>query len=82
MKEVICVNNSNLPQGAYLEKDKKYTVLKEWINNFGQKTYIISETTNEGTTNHGMRWVGYDAFRFRSVAQEESVLEEYGYMLN
>ena len=67
MKIVRCNNASNLPQGAYLEKDEEYEVEEEDINARDQRVYIIKGVPNSGTTKLGMLWKGYSALRFSIV---------------
>lgn len=64
MKEVICINDKNLPGGAAVIKGREYTVIEEFLNNYDQRVYIIEGIVNQGTTKMGLRWMGYDASRF------------------
>ena len=73
MKEVVCINDKNLPEGAAVVKGREYIVIKEFVNNYDQRVYIIEGIANEGTTKMGLRWVGYDATRF---AEPETLMEE------
>ena len=73
MKEVVCINDKNLPEGAAVVKGREYTVIEEFINNYDQRVYIIEGIVNDGTTRMGLRWVGYDAKRF---AEPETLMEE------
>lgn len=82
MKKVTCINDKNLPTGAYLVKDDEYTVVDEFINNYGQKVYLLMETTNKGRTKLGMEWYGYDATRFATVTKEKAEIEEFNYAMN
>ena len=50
MKQVICVNDANLPEGAYVMFDMEYEVEHEYINALDQRVYIIKGLVNEGTT--------------------------------
>jgi hypothetical protein len=74
MKIVTCINNKNLPEGAYVEEDVQYEVENEYINALDQRVYIIKGAVNEGITKMGMRWVGYNANRF-SVTNEDRKVE-------
>jgi hypothetical protein len=73
MKEVVCINDKNLPEGATVVKGREYNVVEEFVNNYDQRVYIIEGIVNEGTTKMGLRWVGYDASRF---AIPETLMEE------
>jgi hypothetical protein len=73
MKEVVCINDKNLPGGAAVVKGREYTVIEEFLNNYDQRVYIIEGIINQGTTKMGLRWVGYDASRF---AEPEKLMEE------
>jgi hypothetical protein len=50
MKEVICINDKNLPGGAVVVKGREYTVIEEFLNNYDQRVYIIEGIVNQGTT--------------------------------
>ena len=73
MKQVVCINDSRLPEGAQVIKGREYTVVDEFINNYDQRVFIIEGIANEGTTKMGLRWIGYDASRF---AEPEILMEE------
>jgi hypothetical protein len=73
MKEVICINDKNMPEGAAVVKGREYVVIEEFINNYDQRVYIIEGIINEGTTKMGLRWIGYDASRF---AEPETLMKE------
>jgi len=73
MKEVVCINDKNLPEGAAIVKGREYIVIEEFVNNYDQRVYIIEGIANEGTTKMGLRWIGYDASRF---AEPETLMEE------
>jgi hypothetical protein len=72
MKEVVCINDKNMPEGAVVVKGREYTVIEEFVNNYDQRVYIIEGIVNEGTTKMGLRWIGYDAARF---AEPETLME-------
>jgi hypothetical protein len=74
MKKVICTNNKNLPEGAWVEEDIQYEVENEYINALDQRVYIIKGAVNEGITKMGMRWIGYNANRF-SLSNEDTKAE-------
>jgi len=73
MKQVVCINDSKLPEGAQVIKGREYIVVDEFVNNYDQRVFIIEGIANEGTTKMGLRWIGYDANRF---AEPESLMEE------
>jgi hypothetical protein len=73
MKQVVCINDSRLPEGAQVIKGREYTVADEFVNNYDQRVFIIEGIANEGTTKMGLRWIGYDASRF---AEPETLMEE------
>ena len=73
MKQVVCINDKNMPEGAAVVKGREYNVVEEFVNNYDQRVYIIEGIANEGTTKMGLRWVGYDASRF---AEPETLMEE------
>ena len=73
MKQVVCINDSKLPEGAQVIKGREYNVVDEFVNNYDQRVYIIEGIANEGTTKMGLRWIGYDANRF---AEPESLMIE------
>jgi hypothetical protein len=52
------------------------------MNALDQRVYILKGAVNEGTTKWGMRWVGYDAMRFREVEYSYSEHSNYNYALN
>ena len=73
MKQVVCINDSRLPEGAQVIKGREYPVIDVFINNYDQRVFIIEGIANEGTTKMGLRWIGYDASRF---AEPETLMEE------
>jgi len=82
MKKVICINDKNLPDGANIKKDNEYIVEKEYLNALDQRVYIIQGVTNEGRTRLGMKWIGYNADRFRIIEDTKVEAYEYAYALN
>lgn len=76
------MNDTNLPEGAYVMFDMEYEVEQEYINALDQRVYIIKGAINEGTTKLGMRWVGYRADRFRDVEYAGMESSNYNYALN
>ena len=76
------MNDTNLPEGAYVMFDMEYEVEQEYINALDQRVYIIKGAINEGTTKLGMRWVGYRADRFRDVEYAGIESSNYNYALN
>lgn len=73
MKKVICINDKNLPRGASVKEGQEYYVEEEYSNFLDQQVYLIEGVPNRGTTKWGMKWVGYDATRFRVV--EDNTME-------
>ena len=47
MKQVICVNDTNLPEGAYVVYDMEYEVEHEYMNALDQRVYILKNAVNE-----------------------------------
>jgi hypothetical protein len=82
MKKVICVNDKNLPQGANITENEEYEVINEYVNALDQRVYIIKGAINEGTTKWGMRWIGYDALRFKTLDLVENENVTYNFNLN
>ena len=72
MKQVVCINDKNMPEGEAVVKGREYNVVEEFVNNYDQRVYIIEGIVNDGTTKMGLRWVGYDAARF---AEPETLME-------
>lgn len=64
MKKVICKNDKNLPEGAFVKENEEYEVENEYINALDQRVYIIKGAVNEGITKMGMQWRGYNSNRF------------------
>ena len=81
-KKVICVDDKNLPEGAYVMFDMEYEVEQEYVNALDQRVYVLKNAVNEGTTKWGMRWVGYRADRFREVEYDYAESYEHNYALN
>ena len=79
MKEVICINDKNMPEGAVVVKGREYTVIEEFVNNYDQRVYIIGGIINEGTTKMGLRWIGYDASRFAEPQTLMTEVKEQAY---
>jgi hypothetical protein len=79
MKEVICINDKNMPEGAVVVKGREYTVIEEFVNNYDQRVYIIEGIINEGTTKMGLRWIGYDASRFAEPQTLMTEVKEQAY---
>jgi hypothetical protein len=83
MKIVTCINDKKLPEGASLTKDKEYEIEREFINPFGQKTYLVCGIRNEGITPRGLHWYGFAAERFAVKTKDKiEVEEEYAFALN
>ena len=79
MKQVVCINDSRLPEGAQVIKGREYNVVDEFVNNYDQRVYIIEGIANEGTTKMGLRWIGYDANRFAEPESLMTEIHEYAY---
>lgn len=82
MKVVECINDKNMFHGAEVREGESYEVEKEFINNWGERTYIIRGLKNEGVTPKGLRWRGYKAERFSTVINDKVEIGEMNYMLN
>jgi hypothetical protein len=73
--KLICVNDKNLPSGAGpLVEGATYTVISARVNNYEQKIVFLVEVPNNGRTNTGLEWNGYDLKRF-GLPKEEISLE-------
>ena len=72
----------NVPLGANVTSGEVYEVENEYLNALDQRVYIIKGAPNEGTTKFGMRWIGYDALRFKEVSEVSEVKQEYAFALN
>lgn len=81
MKKVICINDKKQLKGGELVEGKEYLIEKEFINNFDQKVFVIEGINNQGTTQLGMRWYGYDAKRFADANNVYDEIVEYSSML-
>jgi hypothetical protein len=82
MKKVICVDDSNLPEGAQVIKDAVYEVESEFINLYDQRTYIILGVNNYGTTKMGLTWRGYNSNRFSDLKEDlVKTIKEEEYVL-
>ena len=79
MKEVICINDKNMPEGAAVVKGREYVVVEEFINNYDQRVYIIEGIVNDGTTKMGLHWIGYDASRFAEPQTLMTEVKEQAY---
>lgn len=73
MKRVVCINDTNQPEGGELIKDMEYEVEREFINDYDQRTYVISGINNFGITKMGMRWYGYNSNRFSIADPARSI---------
>jgi len=81
MKTVVCINDKNQPEGACVVEGKEYQVESEYLNSFDQRVYIISGIVNKGTTKIGMRWIGYDALRFKETISSSVSKNDYAFAL-
>lgn len=70
MKKVVCINDRNLPRGANVKEGQEYIVETEHTNYLDQRVYMLKGAPNQGTTKWGMKWIGYDATRFRVVEDD------------
>ena len=82
MKIVVCKDDTNLPQGAYVVFNEEYEVEEEFINALDQRVYMLKNAVNEGITKLGMKWRGYRADRFRVVESNSVSEKSYEYALN
>jgi hypothetical protein len=82
MRKVVCINDKKLPAGAEVVKGREYIVIKESINNYDQRVYIIEGIVNEGITKMGLHWIGYDASRFAEPEKLATENYEYAYAEN
>ena len=82
MKTVTCINDKNQPLGANVVEGKEYEIESEYINALDQRVYIIKGAINEGTTQWGMRWIGYNAARFSTQETVEIEEKEHNFALN
>lgn len=82
MRKVICIDDKNLFEGAEVVEGKEYEVEFEFINNWGEKTYLIKGIKNEGLTSKKLKWYGYKASRFATPEKLEETVKEYNYALN
>lgn len=79
---VVCINDTNLPNGAEVVKGDEYTVLDKFINSYDQVVYIIEGVSNEGRTRFGLPWRGYAATRFKVIEGFEKVEQMIEHILN
>ena len=70
--KVVCINDTKQPIGGQVVRGQEYEVLREFINNFDQKVYIIVGITNEGRTAMGLPWKGYNANRFTDIDTQDN----------
>jgi hypothetical protein len=82
MKIVVCINDKNLPPGAEVVEGKEYPVLKEYLNMYDQRVYIIGGVNNDGSTKMGLEWTGYDAKRFADLESTSIEEKETNFALN
>tara|TARA_R110000772_G_scaffold227553_1_gene338317 strand:- start:210 stop:455 length:246 start_codon:yes stop_codon:yes gene_type:complete len=80
--KVVCINDSKLPKGANVVKDKEYEVVDTFVNFADQIVYIIAGAVNEGRTRFDMPWHGYSSDRFKKLEDVEIESLEYNYALN
>ena len=80
--EVICIDDSNQPEGANVVKGTAYEIEDQFNNALDQKVFIIKGVNNWGHTKLGMKWIGYKAERFRLVNPIKEVEREYEYAMN
>jgi hypothetical protein len=73
MKKVICINDKKQPTGANVVEGKEYEVEYDYINALDQRVFIIKGAINEGTTKWGLKWIGYNSKRFKSL--EDNTME-------
>lgn len=73
---VICINDKGQPEGAEVQAGAEYTIEESFVNNFGQKVFLIKGICNGGRTSNGLLWYGYDAARFAILSGEEVNVEK------
>ena len=82
MRKVVCINDRKQPEGGELVEGKEYEIEEEFINNYEQKTFVVSGINNYGMTKLGMRWYGYNANRFADLDSLATESHEHAYAYN
>ena len=82
MKKVRCINDKNMFAGANIKHGDEYIVTEEFMNNWGQKTYILEGVNNGGVTPKGLTWRGYDSIRFSDFTKDKIENKELNFALN
>jgi len=82
MKRVVCINDRKQPEGGEIVEGREYEVEREFINNFDQRTFVITGINNYGMTKLGMRWYGYNANRFADLDALATESYEHAYAYN
>jgi len=82
MKKVVCINDRKQPEGGEIVEGREYEVEREFINNFDQRTFVITGINNYGMTKLGMRWYGYNANRFADLDALATESYEHAYAYN
>jgi hypothetical protein len=82
MRKVVCINDRKQPEGGELVEGKEYEIEEEFINNYEQKTFVVSGINNYGMTKLGMRWYGYNANRFADLDSLAIESHEHAYAYN
>ena len=82
MKKVRCINDKNMFAGANIKHGDEYIVTEEFMNNWGQKTYILEGVNNGGVTPKGLTWRGYDSIRFSDLTKDKIENKELNFALN
>lgn len=76
--KVVCIDDTKLPQGAFVKEGVEYEITSQYVNAMEQKVYIVKDAVNEGRTQFGLHWIGYRAERFIPVDTKEiEVYDEY-----
>jgi hypothetical protein len=83
-EKVICVDDTKLPPGGEVVKDKEYIIVETYVNFADQRVYILDGVNNVGRTQYGLPWMGYRADRFRRTDSmlESIYAEEVNYTMN
>lgn len=82
MFKVICINDEKLPIGAKVTKGEEYEVIETFINYSDQIVYIIEGVPNQGRTQYGLPWMGYNSSRFSKLDVVSASEVEYQYADN
>lgn len=81
-KVIKCINDKGLPQGACVIEGNEYTVISSRMNNYGQKIVFLEGVPNNGRTDKGLEWNGYNANRFGTTIEDYIEEKEVEFALN